>query len=165
MTATHLNYFFICHRKLWLFTQGIHMEHTSEAVAEGKLIGENSYLQRPEKYREVEIAGSKIDHYNAKDKVVHEIKKSDSMEAAHEWQVKYYIWLLEQNGVQGVTGLLEYPVIRQKKEVILSSSDREYLLEVINKIKTIINSDICPQVIHAKICKSCSYHDFCYIDE
>ena len=87
------------------------------------------------------------------------------MEAAHEWQVKYYIWLLEQNGVQGVTGLLEYPVIRQKKEVILSASDREYLLEVISKIKTIINSEICPQVIHAKICKSCSYHDFCYIDE
>jgi CRISPR-associated exonuclease Cas4 len=141
------------------------MEHTSEAVAEGKLIGETTYLQRPEKYREVEIAGSKIDYYNAKDKVVHEIKKSQSMETAHEWQVKYYIWLLEQNGILDVTGLLEYPALRQKKEIIFSASDRNHLLDVIGEIKLIMSSEICPPVINAKICKSCSYYDFCYIDE
>src|SRR5947209_2038043 len=121
LTATHINYFFICHRKLWLFSNGINMEHTSQAVAEGKLIGETTYPQRPEKYTEIEIAGSKIDFYDAKDKVVHEIKKSDKMETAHAWQVKFYIWLLELNGIEGATGILEYPKLREKTEVLLTN--------------------------------------------
>ncbi len=104
LTATHINYYHICHRKLWLFANGINMEHTSEIVAEGKLIGETTYPQRPEKYTEVEVGGSKIDFYDAKNKIIHEIKKSNKAEEAHEWQVKYYIWLLQQNGVRGVTG-------------------------------------------------------------
>ena len=28
LTATHINYFHICHRKLWLFANGINMWHT-----------------------------------------------------------------------------------------------------------------------------------------
>ena len=39
LTATHINYYHVCHRKLWLFSNGIQMEHTSETVQEGKLIG------------------------------------------------------------------------------------------------------------------------------
>src|SRR5215212_5619368 len=123
LTATHINYYFICHRKLWLFANGINMEHTSDTVAEGKLIGETTYTQRAEKYTEIEIGGSKIDFYDAKNKVIHEIKKSDKIEDAHEWQVKYYIWLLQQNGVEGVTGILEYPKLRQTTTVTLATSD------------------------------------------
>ena len=39
------------------------MEHTSDTVYDGKLIHENSYPQRAERYQEVEIAGIKIDFY------------------------------------------------------------------------------------------------------
>jgi len=48
ITATHINYYHICHRKLWLFSNGINMEHTSEMVADGKLLHETSYPQRAE---------------------------------------------------------------------------------------------------------------------
>lgn len=34
LTATHINYYHICHRKLWLFVNGINMEHNSETVAD-----------------------------------------------------------------------------------------------------------------------------------
>lgn len=165
LTATHINYFHICHRKLWLFANGIRMEHTSDTVAEGKLIGETTYPQRPEKYTEIEIGGSKIDFYDAKNKVVHEIKKSDKAEEAHEWQVKYYIWLLAQNGIEGAKGILEYPKLRETKEVVLTISDENYLKSVMAQIKTIIEGGQCPPVINAKICKSCSYYDFCYIQD
>jgi CRISPR-associated exonuclease Cas4 len=165
LTATHINYFHICHRKLWLFANGITMEHTSDTVAEGKLIGETTYPQRPEKYTEIEISGSKIDFYDAKNKVIHEIKKSSSMEAAHEWQVKYYIWLLEQNGIEGVTGILEYPRLRETKEVILSEQDKQYLQQTVAGIESLINNEQCPSRINSKICKKCSYYDFCYIEE
>lgn len=165
LTATHINYFFICHRKLWLFANGINMEHTSDIVAEGKLIGETTYPQRPEKYTELEIGGSKIDFYDAKNKIIHEIKKSDSMEAAHLWQVKYYIWLLEQNGIEGVTGILEYPKLREKTEVYLTDDDRTTLQYTIKEIENLMQQESCPARINAKICKRCSYFDFCYVSE
>lgn len=165
LTATHINYYFICYRKLWLFANGIRMEHTSDIVYEGKLIGETTYPQRPEKYTEVEIGGSKIDFYDAKNKVVHEIKKSDKAEEAHEWQVKYYIWLLAQHGIEGVRGRLEYPKLRETKQVVLTPADETYLLSAMKQVKVIVEGAQCPPVINSKICKSCSYHDFCYIED
>ena len=92
-TGTHFNYYQVCKRKLWLFANGINMEQNSELVAEGKFIHENSYPKRSEKYEEVEIDGVKVDYYDAKNKVIHEIKKSNKVENAHFWQLKYYLYV------------------------------------------------------------------------
>ncbi|MCE5331827.1 MAG: CRISPR-associated protein Cas4 [Bacteroidales bacterium] len=165
MTGTHFNYYQVCHRKLWLFSNGINMEHTSDLVYEGKLIHETSYPQRSERYEELEIDGIKLDYYDARNKVIHEIKKSDKVEEAHEWQLKYYIYVLERNGVEGVTGLLEYPSMRQTDKVELTDKDRKRIAEMEKEIEQITNTDECPPVINAKICKQCSYYEFCYIGE
>ena len=165
ITGTHFNYFNICHRKLWLFANGITMEHTSDMVYEGKLIHETSYPQRSEKYQEIEIDGIKIDFYDQKNKVIHEIKKSDKIEEAHEWQVKFYIYTLEKIGVEGVTGILEYPKLRKTSPVSLNNEDRRRLMEDTKKIEELIESDLCPPAIKSKICKSCSYYEFCYCKE
>ena len=165
LTATHINYYHICHRKLWLFANGINMEHNSTVVADGKLLHETSYPQRSDKYSEIEIGGSKIDFYDAKNKVIHELKRSDKMETAHEWQLKYYILLLEQNGVEGVTGILEYPKIKETKSIELVASDKIYLQLIMNHITEITESEICPPLLNSKICKTCSYYDFCYCGE
>jgi len=141
------------------------MEHTSETVADGKLLHETSYPQRAEKYSEIEIGGSKIDFYDAKNKLIHETKRSDAMEAAHEWQVKYYIWLLEQNGIEGVKGIIEYPKLRETKQVELSAEDKTYLQQIIQQIEALVSAEICPSRIEKKFCKTCSYFDFCWIDE
>ena len=165
ITGTHFNYFMICHRKLWLFSNGIQMEHTSDAVYEGKLIHENSYQQRSEKYEEVQIGSIKVDFYDAKNKVIHEIKKSDKIDIAHEWQLKYYIYIFEKAGIEGVSGILEYPKLRKTHEIYLSDIDRERIVEIENEISEIINSENCPPKIDSNICKRCSYYDFCYADE
>lgn len=165
ITGTHFNYYQLCHRKLWLFANGINMEHTSDLVYEGKLIHEESYPQRSERYEEMEMDGIKIDFYDAKNKVIHEIKKSDKVEEAHRWQVKYYIYVLEQNGIVGVTGLLEYPTLRQTEKVELCDDDRKAIETMKLSIEQLINADVCPPVVHSKICKNCSYYDFCYVKE
>lgn len=105
ITGTKFNYFFICHRKLWLFSNGIQMEHTSELVYEGKLIHEYSYPQCSDKFQEIEIGGIKIDYYDPKNRIIHEVKNSDKIETAHEWHLKYYIFVLEQHDVEGVKGV------------------------------------------------------------
>ncbi len=165
VNGTLISYYHFCKRRMWLHANGIRMEHTSETVAEGKLIGETSYPQRAEKYTEIEIGGSKIDFYDAKNKMIHEVKKSDSMEAAHEWQVKYYIWLLEQNGIEGVTGKLEYPKLRETKEILLTEEDKVYLQAVAQQIEKMVANEQSPPRINSKICKKCSYYDFCYVEE
>ena len=163
--ALYFNLYHVCKRELWLFANGINMEQTSDLVYDGKLIHETSYPQRSERYEEVAIDGIKIDYYDARNKVIHEIKRSDKVETAHEWQVKYYIYVLENNGIDGVTGILEYPELRQTTKVELTDADWQKIKEIEDKIAQLISSDECPPVINAKICKSCSYNDFCYVQE
>lgn len=165
ITGTHFNYYQVCKRKLWLFANGINFEHTSDLVLEGKLIHEDSYPQRSEKYEEIELDGIKVDYYDAKSKVVHEIKKSNKVEKAHEWQVKYYLYVFEQNGIEGVTGLLEYPVLRKTHPVILSDFDRGKIEMMKKDIEKIISDENCPPLIQKSLCRNCSYFEFCYSKE
>lgn len=173
LTATHINYLEVCKRKLWLFSNGISMEHTSDTVYDGKLLHETSYPQRAERYEEMLISAEyegitligQIDYFDARNKVIHEIKRSDKVEEAHVRQVKFYLWLLELNGVDGATGILEYPKLRKTDEVLFSDEDRQELQKSVSEIRSLIESESCPPTINAKICKSCSYFDFCYSRE
>ncbi len=165
ITPTHINYYHVCHRKLWLFHQGIRMEHTSDTVTEGKLIHETTYPQRAARYRELELPGAKIDFYDAKTHTVHEIKKSNKIEAAHIAQVKYYLYLLEEAGVDHPKGLIEYPKLRQTEEVVLTEEDRKAIEDWLREIARIVALPTAPPLLRSRICKQCSYYDFCYVDE
>lgn len=163
ITATYINYYHICKHKLWLFSHGISMEHSSGLVAEGKVLHDTAYKQRPAKYREVLLNGSKIDYYDPKAKVVHEVKKSDSMYEVDIWQVKYYIWLFELNGILGVIGKIEYPYLRETKKVMLEERDKTYLKRVLQEVENIIAGASPPRRIKKSICPRCAYHDFCWV--
>lgn len=165
ITGTHFNYFMLCKRKLWLFANSITMEQTSDLVYEGKLIHETAYPQRSERYEELELDGIKIDYYDPLKKVVHEIKKSDKVSCAHEWQLKYYIYVLEQNGIKDVKGLLEYPALRKKEWIELTDTDKEEIEKIKSGIVNILYSEIVPETIDKKICRNCSYYEFCFSGE
>lgn len=165
ITGTHFNYYQVCHRKLWLFSNQISFEHTSGLVYEGKLIHEQSYPQRSVKYEEVAIDGIKVDFYDPKEHIIHEIKKSNKIEKAHEWQLKYYIYVFERNGIEGVSGILEYPALRKKECIFLSDIDREHIVQMEADITRIASSEVCPPLIKRSFCRNCSYYEFCYCGE
>ena len=165
ITGTLFNYYFVCHRELWLFANGINMEQESDLVYEGKLIHEQSYPERSSKYEEVAIDGIKVDYYDAKNHVIHEIKKSNKVDRAHEWQLKYYMYVFELHGVEGVRGILEYPEMRKTKEVLLTDVDKEEICSMINEIESIIQKEECPPRVKKGLCRNCSYFDFCYSEE
>lgn len=165
VTGTDIAYLHTCHRKLWLFTHQILMEQTSETVAEGKLIGESTYEDRPEKYRELEIGPVKIDHYEPDRKIIHEVKKSNKIEFVHIAQVKYYLFLLEEAGISGATAILEYPKLRKTHEIKLDKQDFEEIRGWIGKVQEIIDQTACPPLAKKSICRSCSYYEFCYSGE
>jgi CRISPR-associated exonuclease Cas4 len=165
ITGTHFNYYQVCRRKLWLFANNVNFEQTSDLVYDGKLIHEDSYPLRSSKYEEVEIDGIKVDYYDTKSKTIHEIKKSNKVEKAHEWQLKYYMYVFEQHGVTDVKGILEYSTLRKTQAVVLSDVDRDRIKEMVNDIEGIISSDDCPPLQKKGICKNCSYYEFCYTKE
>ena len=164
ITGTHIHYYFVCHRKLWLFANGIHMEQNSELVNEGRLIHETSYPKRAEKYQEIKIDGIKIDYFDPKNKIIHEIKKTNKMETAHEWQLKYYLYVLYKNEIKDAAGLLEYPKLKETKKIHLLKEDHSQIAEICNKIEHIIQSESTPPKIKKSLCRSCSYHDFCWVE-
>ncbi len=149
------------------------MEHTSDVVYDGKLLHETSYPQRNEKHSELELEANyegttlygKIDFYDARQKVIHETKRSDKIETAHEWQARFYLWLMKLNGIGGATAVLEYPKLRQTNNIELTDTDIRYLERIIHEIIKLKDSEGCPPVIHSKICKSCSYYELCYVGE
>lgn len=165
ITATLINLYHVCKREMWLHAHGIQMEHTSDTVAEGKLIGETSYQDRAEKYTELEIDGIKIDFYDAKNRVIHEVKKSDKVEEAHIAQVKYYLYILRQNGIEDATAIIEYPKMRQRQVVEWEEGDLENIKRWIGDVRKIVSQEACPPLVKLKICKKCSYFDFCYTTE
>jgi CRISPR-associated exonuclease Cas4 len=94
ISGTQIQYFFLCHRKLWLFSHHLQMEQESDQVKVGKLIHESSYQRE---HKEIEIDSIKIDWLDLKNGILHEVKKSDSFEEAHEWQVLYYLYFLKSS--------------------------------------------------------------------
>lgn len=180
ITGTHIAYYFICKRKLWFICKGIRCEHESDSVRMGRHIHETSYKR---KKKEISIDGViVVDWIDHDKKIIHEVKKSDKMEESHKWQLKYYMWYLEQKGLdvadvdedlqgfqnpggleKGYTGELNYPRLNKKKRVILTKEDRNKLETVIlPDIQRIANLEIPPSTIEWKVCKTCSYNELCY---
>ncbi|GJM36438.1 MAG: CRISPR-associated protein Cas4 [Saprospiraceae bacterium] len=164
-TGTHIAYLHLCHRKLWLFANGLNMEQQSVLVAEGKQIDEQSYSQRADRWQELAIEGIKIDHYDAVRGIVREVKKSRKREDAHLAQLKYYLFVLERNEVAVSHGLLEYPKLRQSEEVYLTDEDRQTIPLWEAEVLRIIDLPACPALVKKGICKRCAYYEFCYVEE
>lgn len=160
MTGTQIAYYFLCERKLWLFTHKIDMEHNSDVVAMGKFISDTTYGR---KKHEIHIDNIVLDNYDAKTKTIHEVKKSDKMEETHIWQVKYYISVLKEKGIEEVKGQIDYPKLRQTINVELTEKDLEKLKEIKKSISNILSLDKPPDVINKSFCKKCSYYDLCYV--
>lgn len=189
ITGTHIAYYFICARKLWFFHHNIRCEYENDAVRLGKHIHETSYDRRK---KEVSIDGRiVVDWIDHEKKIVHEVKKSDRMETSHTWQLKYYMWYLEQKGLdvadentlglanedlkeleninlsdvkeRGYIGELNYPRLKKIKKVILTTKDRNRLeAEILPEIERISVLEKPPDTIEWKVCKTCSYNELCY---
>lgn len=163
ITASHIIYYHLCHRKLWLYHKGIRQEYTNQEVAKGKLIEKNAYKRRSRRWAEIQLGNLKIDYFDRVNNVVREIKKSPRLEFLHIAQVQYYMYILEQKGLQGVTGTIEYPEQRKILEVQLNDETRLAIPKWEREIKEIVCLEICPDLVQKPYCSSCAYHDFCYI--
>ncbi len=157
-TGTEVNYYFICKKKLWWLHHGIQMEQESDRVKMGKVVHEKSYER---KKKEISIDNKIVLDWQA-DGVIHEVKLTDKMEEAHEFQLLYYIYYLKQKGVEGLRGQIDYPKLRQTKEIELTFERETELERALREMEKIVSMDAPPEVEFMKICKSCSYAELCW---
>ena len=160
ITGLMVYYYEVCKRKLWYFTNDIQLEENNSNVILGKLLEENSYTRDEKK---INIDGViNIDFIRSK-KILHEIKKSNSIEPASILQIQYYLYYLEKKGLIGLKGILDYPLLKQTVKVNLSDSDRENLENIIIGIKEILGKESPPILEKKNICKKCAYFDLCFV--
>ena len=153
-------YYFVCKAKLWYFDRNLNFENQSELVEMGRLIDESSYGK---KRKHIQLDETINIDFMEDWKILHEVKKSKSIEEASIWQVKYYMKYLLDKGIEIEKGIIDYPKLRVREEIILSEKDIEYLEKIKDEIHKIINSSTVPEKPDIKICKNCAYYEFCRI--
>src|SRR5947209_6815582 len=157
-TGLEVNYYFICPKKLWWFAHGVQMERESDRVAMGRLVHEDSYAR---KKKELNIDNRIVLDWR-EDGIIHEVKLTDKMEEAHEMQLLYYLYYLKQKGVEGLRGQIDYPKLRETKDVELTEQKERVIELALVEMRRIVRAAKAPEVEWMKICRSCSYAELCW---
>lgn len=160
ITGIMIYYYFICQRRLWYFLNQINMEQNSELVKIGKVLDETTYTKEK---KQILIDNTINIDFIKNGAVLHEVKKTKAIEEAGIWQIKYYMYYLEKKGIENIKAKIDFPLLRQTKEIVLEAEDKEILENVIQNIEEIAQMDKPPKLIDSKICNKCSYFDLCYV--
>ncbi|MBC2576296.1 CRISPR-associated protein Cas4 [Peptostreptococcus canis] len=159
ITGLMVYYYFVCHKKLWYHLKNLNLENESENVGIGKLLDETTYSKEN---KHISIDNVINIDFIKRWEILHDIKKSKSIEEAGIWQMKYYIYYLEKKGILIKKGMIDYPLLKQRKEVELSDDDRKIIEQVLVEIEEIGKKEKAPDNINSKICKKCAFYEFCY---
>lgn len=135
------------------------MEQESENVKLGKVIDETSFCR--------EEKGILIDDTVSIDFIrkglVFEVKKSDKELQMAINQLKYYLYILRQKGLECPKGIISIPAQKKTIDVTLQEDDISEIEIRLRNIESILKQDIPSNVINEKCCKPCAYFEICYI--
>ena len=160
ITGVMIYYYFICERKLWYFINEINMEQNNELVSMGKILDETTYTREK---KNIMIDNTINVDFIKDGAVLHEVKKTKAIEEAGIWQIKYYMYYLEKRGIQNIKAKIDFPLLRESKEITLEQNDREVLENVMKNIEELAKKEIPPTRTDLKICRKCAYYDLCYV--
>lgn len=160
--GTQIGYYFICKTKLWFFSHNLQMERESELVALGKQLHKGTY-KREKKDQTIDNLIS-FDFIRKGDLLeVHEVKKSQKMEDAHEFQLLYYLYYLKkEKGLEDTIGVIDYPKIRKKKTIKLEPSLEVEIEKLSEDITSIVEGEL-PKPVKIPICRKCAYYELCWV--
>jgi len=154
LTGMHINYYFTCKRKLWLYHHAITYERESELVKIGKLYHED--LEK----NALEIDHVKIDNF--RQGKVWELKKSKRNRKASIYQVLFYLFVLKNKGIE-TSGIIKFKENNKVEEVFLSPEKEERLLSTMAEIEKICEESCPPAAEEIPYCKRCSYYEMCFV--
>ena len=167
ITGTQVNYYIVCHRKLWLFSHGLEMERESENVQLGKLLDESSYNREQ---KSISIDGRIVLDWAELERdadgttLVHEVKKSNKVEAAHRLQMLYYLSVLREKGVTA-RGQLDYPLLKKTERIELDAHAEAELQSALQALEQIVAAPQVPPRLPPNkkaFCAKCAYFELCW---
>lgn len=153
-----VNYQLTCPTRLWLFSNGISLEHTSPLVNLGKTLHEELFNKETKDIIYDEIAVDVI----KKDRKIIEVKRGKQYREADALQVAYYLHYLEERGIRGFRAFLYYPRIRKEFEITLTDEIRRRLRQVIQNIEETLELPVPPEPKRKRACNGCAYFYFCF---
>ena len=163
--GTEVHYFVLCPRKLWWYTHGLEQEHVhgsaaQENVALGQLLHRESY---PDKTRKDVLIDNLLRLDFTEAGAVHEVKKSKGGQRATLYQLLYYLYYLKhEKGIER-TGVIDYPKLRRREEVVLTPELEADVEQILEGVRTVREMPIPPMVPEPMpICRKCAYQDLCW---
>jgi len=161
VNGTLINYYFHCKRQCYLHGNRLNLEDNSEVVKIGKAMHEEKKVGEN---TEIAIDNIRIDKLTKE--YLTEVKKSDADVEASTWQLRYYLYILKQKGIER-KGKLEFAEkAKSNKKIIiieLNEDTETELLQHVVAIEELISGEQMPAPINKVTCKKCAYYEYCYI--
>jgi CRISPR-associated exonuclease Cas4 len=160
ITGTLIWYYAICKRECWLMAHQIEPERENDLLEQGRLNTESHYQREA---KEIELpSGVRVDKVRRENGqlILSEIKKTSRFIEAASLQLAYYLWLVEQEGVEAIGEIL-VPEERERKEILLDDM-REDLMVAIKDIGQLVKAPTPPKATWLHYCKTCAYNEFCW---
>lgn len=160
VTGTHVWYYFICQREVWLIVHQIAADQEDENLDIGRFISENTY-QRDKK--EIVIGNIKVDRVRkeGEELIIGEVKKSSTYKISARYQLLYYLQTLKKMGVVA-KGELLFPEEKKKEKVVLTVEAEEKLNQAVAEIQKIARQPVPPLPKKINFCRKCAYREFCW---
>lgn len=160
VNGTLVWYYTICHRQVWLMARQITPDEDEDNVVIGRFLHQNSYQRER---HELVVGNVRIDlmQSNKGKTLIAEIKKSSRALDSARLQLKYYLYILKEIGVE-LNGVLLVPEERLRQEVSLEPADEVEIQKVIENIEKIINAPYPPALVKTRWCRPCAYAEFCW---
>jgi CRISPR-associated exonuclease Cas4 len=160
ITGNHISEYFKCKRQLSLNLNKLTFYDESVNIELGKIIEETTYTRRNKIYKNFDIGGSVVDYIDFKKRIINETKKSSNGIEFFQYQLKYYLYLLNDD----FKGIIEIPKEKKKIEIVLTDDDRILLETAIKDIQDIFDSKkIIKEKKNKNFCKTCSFYKYCWI--
>ncbi|WP_132770494.1 CRISPR-associated protein Cas4 [Tepidibacillus fermentans] len=163
ITGTHIWYYFICQREVWLMIHHIAPDEDDENLDIGRFISEHSYTRNK---REIVIGNIKIDRIRKEGKqlVIGEVKKSSSYINSARFQLLHYLNTLKKMGIEA-KGELLFPEERKKEIVEWTEEAKKELEQAMENIRRIARMPIPPAPKKISFCRKCAYREYCWAEE
>ncbi len=160
ITGTHIWYYFICKREVWLISHQITPDQDDENIILGRYYDAEAY-QRERK--SLVIENSRIDVYHKENGqlVVGEVKKSSKYQESARMQLAFYLKRLKENGVHA-KGELRFPTEKKKEVIQLTNELEETLKKIEEEITELIRLKQTPPPQRIGFCKNCGYVEYCW---
>lgn len=150
----------VCQRKAWLMSRQICPDEDHVYLQIGRLIQSQSYSRER---KEVHLGHLSLDLIcrGGQNLVVAEVKKSSRALEAARMQLAFYLYELQEMGIEA-EGELLFPEERRRERLILDENLSRQVENLKIRILALICRDQAPPPEKIRFCGKCAYAEFCW---